>query len=123
MPGGDRRGPEGFGPMTGRGAGYCSGNTNPGFTTGGRGRYNSAPGRGFRGGGFQRGAGFRRWGGPDYYNAPGYGYAPAPQQPAPELRPEDEVRMLKARARFMEQEVQLANERIAELEELAAKEK
>ena len=43
MPGGDRTGPMGMGPMTGRAAGICAGNTVPGFA--------SAPGgRGFRGG-------------------------------------------------------------------------
>jgi hypothetical protein len=31
MPRGDRRGPEGFGQMTGRGAGYCAGFNTPGF--------------------------------------------------------------------------------------------
>ena len=49
MPGGDRTGPEGLGPMTGRAAGYCAGSTVPGYA-------NPAPrmgqglGRGFRGG-------------------------------------------------------------------------
>jgi hypothetical protein len=32
MPGGDRTGPRGEGPMTGRGAGYCTGSLYPGFT-------------------------------------------------------------------------------------------
>ena len=31
MPGGDRTGPWGMGPRTGRGAGYCSGYRVPGF--------------------------------------------------------------------------------------------
>ena len=40
MPGGDRTGPAGRGPMTGRGAGFCagygvSGFTNPGYGAGG----------------------------------------------------------------------------------------
>ena len=42
MPGGDRTGPVGAGPMTGRGAGYCNGFNRPGgFNAGagmGRGR-------------------------------------------------------------------------------------
>lgn len=44
MPGGDRSGPRGEGAKTGRGAGLCSGNDSPGYTTsesgmgGGRGR-------------------------------------------------------------------------------------
>jgi len=37
MPGGDRTGPLGAGPMTGRGAGYCRGLNRPGFTSAGRG--------------------------------------------------------------------------------------
>jgi uncharacterized protein DUF5320 len=44
MPGGDRTGPLGQGPMTGRGMGYCAGNSASGFAGG-------AGGRGFRGGG------------------------------------------------------------------------
>ena len=33
MPGGDGTGPMGRGPMTGRAAGFCAGNPNPGYTT------------------------------------------------------------------------------------------
>jgi len=32
MPRGDGTGPAGMGPMTGRAAGYCAGNSGPGFT-------------------------------------------------------------------------------------------
>ena len=56
MPRGDRRGPEGTGPMTGRGLGYCAGNDQPGFAA------NAAPqgaGRGPRNGA-GRGPGFGR---------------------------------------------------------------
>jgi hypothetical protein len=49
MPGGDRTGPMGLGPMTGRAAGYCAGFGMPGYA-------NPAPGRGF-GMGFGRGRG------------------------------------------------------------------
>jgi len=31
MPGGDRTGPLGFGPMTGRALGYCAGYNTPGY--------------------------------------------------------------------------------------------
>ncbi|MFH1373363.1 MAG: DUF5320 domain-containing protein [bacterium] len=48
MPGGDRTGPMGAGPMTGRGAGMCAGYDVPGYM-------NPAFGRGFGGG---RGRGF-----------------------------------------------------------------
>lgn len=58
MPGGDRTGPEGIGPMTGRAAGYCAGNNAPGHmnTYGGG-------GRGFRRNLGGRGSGFGRRGG------------------------------------------------------------
>lgn len=43
MPRGDGTGPMGMGPMTGRGAGFCTGFTGPGYASAG-------PGRGFIGG-------------------------------------------------------------------------
>jgi len=55
MPGRDRSGPNAAGPMTGRGMGYCVGNTSVGY---GRGEGRGA-GLGFRGaGGYARGPGF-----------------------------------------------------------------
>lgn len=47
MPGGDRTGPMGMGPMTGRAAGFCAGYAAPGYTT---------PAA-YGGGGFGRGGG------------------------------------------------------------------
>lgn len=38
MPGGDRTGPMGAGPMSGRGAGFCAGNGTPGYSNRGFGR-------------------------------------------------------------------------------------
>ncbi|MGB4046967.1 MAG: DUF5320 domain-containing protein, partial [Kiritimatiellia bacterium] len=38
MPRGDRTGPQGAGPMTGRGAGTCAGAATPGYAGGGYGR-------------------------------------------------------------------------------------
>ena len=73
MPRGDRTGPLGQGPMTGRAAGYCTGNAVPGFM-------NPAAGLGMgmawgRGGGLGRGMAFRRgWG--------GFGVAPFVPYPA-----------------------------------------
>jgi hypothetical protein len=54
MPGGDRTGPAGAGPRTGRAMGYCTGQENPGFVTAGGGR---GPGRGAGGGRRRRGRG------------------------------------------------------------------
>lgn len=55
MPAGDRTGPRGIGPITGRGLGFCAGYPTPGYM-------NSTPGRGFfgRGRGFGGGRGFGR---------------------------------------------------------------
>jgi len=66
MPRGDRTGPAGFGPMTGRGLGYCAGYPAPGYMHAGW-------GGGF-GRGFGRGRG-RGWGGGySGYAAPPAGY-------------------------------------------------
>ena len=54
MPGGDRTGPIGYGPMTGRAAGFCAGYDRPGYA-------NPGPGRGFGWGGGGRGRGGRGW--------------------------------------------------------------
>ena len=68
MPRGDRTGPSGEGPNTGRGMGYCTGNDHPGFMNAisNRGR---GYGRGFHGGaGYGRGAGLGFRGGFGSYN-------------------------------------------------------
>ena len=66
MPGGDGTGPRGMGPMTGRAAGLCAGNVNPGYASYQTGRgFGGGWGRGyFRGGGRGRGFG---WGYPTAY--------------------------------------------------------
>ena len=88
MPRGDRTGPWGLGPMTGRAAGYCAGYPVPGFM-------NPMPGfgRGFGyGRGWGRGYGRGWWGYPGYsygppYTAygPGYGYPYMMYPPAQQL--------------------------------------
>lgn len=81
MPAGNRQGPYGDGPMTGRGMGYCAGYDTPGFAAAPAGRMGGGQwfgpgfgrGRGFRGYGFGRGGlgrGFR-------YGV-GYGWGPGP---------------------------------------------
>lgn len=83
MPGGDRTGPMGMGPMTGRGAGYCAGFNTPGFV-------NPVPRMGMafrRGAGFYgRSAGFGRGAGRGFARGSGNFGQPAqtfrtPQQP------------------------------------------
>jgi len=119
MPFGDRTGPWGLGPMTGRGAGRCVGNPVPGYA-------NPVPGRGFGRGGWGRGwgRGFgwgRGWGrgfgwGPPPYSAPAYGPAYAPS-----YGPEDEVTALKDQARYFEDALQEVKKRIEEIESSAEK--
>lgn len=50
MPRGDRTGPEGTGPMTGRGLGYCRGYKSPGYTKNSPVYGRIGMGRGYRGG-------------------------------------------------------------------------
>jgi len=73
MPRGDRTGPQGLGPMTGRAAGYCAGYPIPGFMNPTPG-YGRGFGRGW-GRGYGRGWGRQRWGYPAQYP-----YAYPPQQ-------------------------------------------
>ncbi len=109
MPGGDRTGPMGLGPRTGRGLGFCSGRNAPGWTYGpGRGM-----GRGFRGGfgrGFGRGWGRGRgwWG--CWWPAPYYGATPAPADPATEKE------VLKNEAEFLRSRLEEIEKRLAEIE-------
>jgi len=113
MPGGDRTGPVGMGPMTGRAAGRCAGYGMPGFANPGFGRgfgFGRGGGRGFGGGG----RGWRHW-----FNAtgvPGWmrfgGYAAPCQQPDPE----SEKQALKSRAEAMQSELDAISKRLAELE-------
>ncbi|MCD6177011.1 MAG: DUF5320 domain-containing protein [Candidatus Cloacimonetes bacterium] len=62
MPRGDRTGPNGNGPMTGRGMGYCAGNDRPGYY-----ENDQNYGRGF-------GGGFRRGGGRGFGGGGGFGF-------------------------------------------------
>ncbi|MBN1664286.1 MAG: DUF5320 domain-containing protein [Deltaproteobacteria bacterium] len=112
MPRGDRTGPAGMGPMTGRAAGYCAGYGVPGYA-------NPIPGRGY-GFGFGRGMGYGfrggrggRWGAPyaDYgYGAPfaaPFGAAPTRQQ---------EIDALQGQAKYFEEALADIKKRIDDLE-------
>ncbi len=78
MPGGDRTGPLGLGPLTGRGLGFCAGFPYPGYMNLG---WGFGWGRGFgrgRGFGFGRGFGWRRaWAWPGVYGPFGLGFGRA----------------------------------------------
>jgi len=110
MPRGDRTGPMGMGPMTGRGAGYCAGSNAPGFANYavgfGRGR-----GFGCRGGG----RGWRNW----YYatGLPGWMRYGGPYTPYQNPDPEMEKQALKNQADALQAELAAIQERLANLEE------
>lgn len=110
MPRGDRTGPNGMGPMTGRGFGYCSGYDAPGFANA------PGPGRGMAwGGGRGMGRGMA-WGhGPAYGRAfGGRGMAwNRPEAPAaPENRKAmmaDEMAALEERMQYLKREMDAIN--------------
>ena len=109
MPRGDRTGPQGMGPMTGRGAGYCAGYNVPGFMNAGGGRFFG------RGGGFGFGRGFRGqmaqqipYGGWNAYPPPTIPYGPAD--------PKEELDLLKQEAKAMENHLQSLKQQISEIE-------
>jgi len=101
MPGGDRTGPRGMGPMTGRALGYCAGYDTPGYMKG--------PGMGFgRGWGGGRGWGRGRWGG--YGRGYGWGYripvyTPYSPSTVPQVSPENQLPMLKQEKDYLESEM------------------
>lgn len=124
MPGGDRTGPDGFGPMTGRGMGFCAGYDTPGYMS---------PGFGLRrGAGFGRGRGMGRGGGFGrrnmYYatGLPGWargGYYDAPYPPAAPLSAKDEIDYLKRESEMLKNSLKEIDERIKELNKRAGEEK
>ena len=126
MPAGDRTGPEGFGPMTGRAAGYCAGYdvpgyANPGYRRGGGRRMSF--GRGGRGGGrgwrnMYYATGLHGWARGGFPPVTGPGYYPAPYEPAPV----DELAALKAQADYYREALEDITRRIGELEKAAARE-
>lgn len=106
MPAGNRTGPQGMGPRTGRGAGYCAGYNRPGYANQG---FGGGFGRGFGRGMFGRrmfgGGGFRNWfratGQPGWM---GYSATPGvypPAAPAP-MTPEQEQEALKAKEAWLQ---------------------
>lgn len=110
MPFGDRTGPLGQGPRTGRGAGYCSGFAAPGFM-------NRGGGFGFFGRGCGGGRGWRNW----FYatGLPGWqraGFWPwgGPGFSGPTR--EQEVAALKSQAEQLEGTLESIRKRVEELE-------
>jgi hypothetical protein len=102
MPRGDGTGPQGLGPITGRGGGYCAGNNAPGFA-------NSAGRLGLRRG---YGGGGRGW--RHRYYATGQHYWARPS--AAPLTPEQELAGLKNEAEWLKNQLEALNRRMEELE-------
>ena len=106
MPRGDRTGPEGLGPRTGRAAGYCSGFANPGYVN----RFPDGRGMGF---GRRRGS----FGAEHRPRGRGLGYpSAAPSYYPEEMTKEEELASLKNQVKYMNEDIKATEERIAELE-------
>ncbi len=116
MPGGDRTGPQGLGPRTGRAAGYCSGSSVPGYANPYVPRYGRGlgfgRGRGFGRGFWGRGRGFWRR---DYYPEPYYEPAPDYRDTYPEPSRENEKAYLEDMIKGLEGELKAIKERLQEL--------
>ncbi len=127
MPGGDGTGPDGMGPMTGRGTGYCPGYSAPGYMNP-YGIRHAGFGGGFRGGfgargykGYHYGAGFPGWyrynvNWPAWGGAEGYPFAP-------DIEPGQEKELLERQADALQQQLDDIRARIDELSKKQEKEK
>ena len=103
MPRGDRRGPDGMGPMSGRGLGYCNGYESPGFTKGTS-----------RDGGFRRG--FGRGYGRRYGRGFGYqGFSNYPNYPVLQYSAKDEEKYLKMEIENLKNNLKTMEERLSKL--------
>lgn len=124
MPGGDRTGPGGLGPMTGRAGGYCAGYPVPGFMNPawGRGVGGFGWGRGGRGGGWRHRHWYYATGVPGRQHAwigwPGYA-PPFPATFGPLMTKEQELDALKHQAKYFEQALDDLRNRISEVESSA----
>jgi hypothetical protein len=123
MPRGDRTGPTGLGPMTGRRAGFCAGFGMPGYT-------NPVPGRGF-GMGFGRGRGAwsrgfggggRGWRNMFYASSqPGWMRFGA-VTPVGDSDPELEKKTLQNQADYLQNELDSIRKRLEEIDKEAGQE-
>ncbi|MBD3203154.1 hypothetical protein GF327_02590 [Candidatus Woesearchaeota archaeon] len=100
MPRGDGTGPNGSGPMTGRGLGYCSGSNSPGFAKG--------PGMGIRRGFGGRGNRFR-------FFAQSPAWQPVQQPVFPQQDKNTEITVLEQQKNSIEQQLENINKRLGEL--------
>jgi hypothetical protein len=128
MPGGDRTGPRGFGPMTGRQAGYCTGYPMPGYANPAPGRSWFGYGRPFGSGrGFGRGwrhwqypAGHPAWSHPWMY-PPAYGPGMFPYEQ--DMTPKQEMHALREQADILKKQLEEIQSRISTLEKVQVHDK
>ncbi len=107
MPAGDRTGPNGEGPKTGRGLGYCTGNTQPGYSQPPR----MGLGRGY-GRGNNRGRGLGRGFFRGQFSSP----APLTQEPISESKnTQEEAEYLQQQLSSLESEIAHIKQRLSEL--------
>lgn len=111
MPGGDRTGPRGQGPTTGRAAGFCNGNDTPGYDNPQRVRgFGRGGGMGFGGGGRGRRNRFNATGLTGWQRAQQEGeYGPQPQKPSL-------LSAIHSQIGAVQEALSALNERIAQLE-------
>ncbi|MGQ9465636.1 MAG: DUF5320 domain-containing protein [bacterium] len=117
MPYGDRTGPRGLGPMTGRGLGYWAGHPVPGYM-------NFGPGFGC----WYWGRGWRHWywatGLPGWirqgFGYPAFGIGPMPYSYA--LTPKEEMALLKEQAEVLRKQLEEVTNRISTLEKAQTQE-
>ncbi len=112
MPKGDRTGPSGQGPGTGRAFGYCYGFDSPGFVKG----VGGGMGRGFgygRGMGRGRGMGFG-WG--RSYGVASPGVFQGGNQFIQPMSKDDEIKLLKSEADALKRSQKNIDKRLGELE-------
>lgn len=103
MPRGNRTGPDGMGPRTGRGMGFCNGYDRPGFADSGRG-FGSGGGRGM---GFGRGFGRAAAYNPRGMLRPRFaGLAQETEKPYTQQTKEQEIQMLEQESKAIEEEQQ-----------------
>jgi hypothetical protein len=111
MPVGDRTGPSGMGPGTGRAMGYCYGYDSPGYVKG-PGRGMGLGGRSGYGRGMGRGRGFMAGRGQGFY---GQGYAPGFPAAMPAMNKDEEIKMLKSQVEYLSNEQKNIEKRLSEL--------
>ncbi len=105
MPSGDRTGPMGQGPMTGRSSGFCAGYDTPGYVKG----FGGGTGRGFRfGRGRGRGFGWgRNFGFAGFF--PGFPWSHS-------ISREDDISMLKSQNEYLKRSQKDIEKKLDELE-------